>query len=232
MADARLPGRWITNAAYLRLTDRAWRAWTYGLMQAALDESDGFIDRMQSGFLYPGGLPDGVADELVAAGLWEQVEGGWLMPGWTTTLGQTAHATLEASRENHRARQRRYQAKVDAAEGVETTQASDLTRQVTSQMTRRVTGKVVVIGAAAGEATISNWELNFKHPVHVIGQHLTTTIQQAPEIFAATLEELRRLIKEGVYPPGTPSVYDLADGPKVLAELEARATVGKLALKP
>ncbi|MGZ0146123.1 zinc-binding dehydrogenase [Kribbella sp. WER1] len=100
------------------------------------------------------------------------------------------------------------------------------------EVARRVTGKVVVIGAAGGEASISNWELNFKHPVHVIGQHLTTTIQQAPELFAETLEELQRLIDAGVYPPGTPTVYDLADGPKVLAALEARATVGKLALKP
>lgn len=100
------------------------------------------------------------------------------------------------------------------------------------EVARRVTGKVVVIGAAGGEATISNWELNFQHPVHVIGQHLTTTIQQAPEIFAAALEELHRLIKEGVYPPGEPTVYDLADGPKILAELESRATVGKLALRP
>ncbi|WP_427893580.1 NADPH:quinone oxidoreductase family protein [Kribbella sp. GL6] len=100
------------------------------------------------------------------------------------------------------------------------------------EVARRVTGKVVVIGAAAGEATVSNWELNFKHPVHVIGQHLTTTIQQAPDIFAAALEELHQLIAKGVYPPGEPTVYDLADGPKALAELEARATVGKLALKP
>jgi NADPH2:quinone reductase len=100
------------------------------------------------------------------------------------------------------------------------------------EVARRVTGKVVVIGAAGGESSISNWELNFKHPVHVIGQHLTTTIQQAPELFAEVLEELGRLIQAGVYPPGSPTVYDLADGPKVLAELEARATVGKLALRP
>jgi NADPH:quinone reductase len=100
------------------------------------------------------------------------------------------------------------------------------------EVARRVTGKVVVIGAAAGESSISNWELNFKHPVHVIGQHLTTTIQHAPELFAEVLEELDELIKAGVYPPGRPTVYDLADGPKALAELEARATVGKLALKP
>ncbi|WP_241998630.1 zinc-binding dehydrogenase [Kribbella sp. VKM Ac-2569] len=100
------------------------------------------------------------------------------------------------------------------------------------EVARRVTGKVVVIGAAAGESSISNWELNFKHPVHVIGQHLTTTIQHAPELFAEVLEELDELIKKSVYPPGRPTVYDLADGPKALVELEARATVGKLALRP
>lgn len=100
------------------------------------------------------------------------------------------------------------------------------------EVARRVTGKVVVIGAAAGEASISNWELNFRHPVHVIGQHLTTTIRHAPELFAKVLAELDELIEVGVYPPGRPTVYDLADGPKALSELEARATVGKLALKP
>lgn len=100
------------------------------------------------------------------------------------------------------------------------------------EVARRVTGKVVVIGVAGGEASISNWELNFKHPVHVIGQHLTTTIQHAPELFAEVLEELGRLIKAGVYTPGTPTVYALEDGPKALAELESRATVGKLALRP
>ena len=100
------------------------------------------------------------------------------------------------------------------------------------EVARRVTGKVVVIGAAAGEASISNWELNFRHPVHVIGQHLTTTIRHAPELFAKVLAELDELIEAGVYPPGRPTVYDLTDGPKALSELEARATVGKLALKP
>jgi NADPH2:quinone reductase len=31
---------------------------------------------------------------------------------------------------------------------------------------------------------------------------------------------------------GQPTAYDLAGGPKALAELETRATVGKLALLP
>lgn len=36
----------------------------------------------------------------------------------------------------------------------------------------------------------------------------------------------------GVLGPGRPTCYGLAEGPKALAELEARATVGKLTLLP
>jgi NADPH2:quinone reductase len=32
--------------------------------------------------------------------------------------------------------------------------------------------------------------------------------------------------------PGQPTMYDLADGPKALAQLEARDTIGKLGLVP
>ena len=42
--------------------------------------------------------------------------------------------------------------------------------------------------------------------------------------------ELSALIAAGVLTPGRPTAYDLVDGPKALAELETRATVGKLAL--
>jgi NADPH2:quinone reductase len=100
------------------------------------------------------------------------------------------------------------------------------------EVAKRVTGKVVVYGVAGGEASVSNWELNFKHQVHVIGLHIGVLSQQAPDMFAELMAELSRLISIGVYPPGEPTVYDLADGPKALAELEARATVGKIALKP
>jgi NADPH:quinone reductase len=100
------------------------------------------------------------------------------------------------------------------------------------EVARRVTGKVVVYGVAGGEASVSNWELNFKHQVHVIGLHIGVLSQQAPDMYAELMAELSRLISIGVYPPGEPTVYDLADGPKALAELEARATVGKIALKP
>lgn len=61
---------------------------------------------------------------------------------------------------------------------------------------------------------VTNRELNFTHPVHAIGLHIG------------------RAESRGAGDPGRPTVYDLADGATALADLEARATVGKLALRP
>jgi NADPH2:quinone reductase len=97
---------------------------------------------------------------------------------------------------------------------------------------RRVTGRVVVYGVAGGEAAITNWDLVYKHQVHLIGLNIGILIQAAPQIFGEVMGELFGLLAAGVLGPGQPAVYELAEGPKALAELEARATVGKLALLP
>jgi NADPH2:quinone reductase len=97
---------------------------------------------------------------------------------------------------------------------------------------KRVTGRVVVLGLAGGESSITNWELVYAHQVHVIGFNIGVLIQAAPQVFGAVMAELFRLVAEGVVPPGLPATYDLADGAKALGELEARATTGKLALLP
>lgn len=99
-------------------------------------------------------------------------------------------------------------------------------------LAKRVTGRVVVFGAAAGEAAVTNWELVFKHQVQVMGLHIAGMAQEAPEVYADVMRELEVLRDAGVYTPGEPSVFELADGPKVLADLAAGRTVGKLALKP
>jgi len=57
-------------------------------------------------------------------------------------------------------------------------------------------------------------------------------IQAAPEVFGEVMGELSALIAAGVLGPARPTAYDLADGAKALAELETRATIGKLALLP
>ncbi|MBF9128962.1 zinc-binding dehydrogenase [Plantactinospora sp. S1510] len=98
--------------------------------------------------------------------------------------------------------------------------------------TKRVTGRVVVYGVVGGEAAISNWDLVYKHQIHVIGLNIGILIQTAPQIFGQVMGEMFGLLAAGVLGPGQPTTYELAQGPKALAELEARATVGKLALLP
>jgi NADPH2:quinone reductase len=97
---------------------------------------------------------------------------------------------------------------------------------------KRVTGQIVVYGMAGGEAPVTNWELMYRHQVHIIGLNIGVLIQAAPQIFGEVMGELFALIAAGVLTPGQPATYELADGPKALAELQARATVGKLALLP
>jgi NADPH:quinone reductase len=97
---------------------------------------------------------------------------------------------------------------------------------------KRVTGRVVVYGSAGGDAAITNWELVYKHQIHLIGLNIGMLIQAAPQVFGAVMGELFALIAAGVLTPAQPTGYDLADGSKALTELENRATTGKLALLP
>jgi len=97
---------------------------------------------------------------------------------------------------------------------------------------RRVTGRVVVLGLAGGEAALTNRQLVYEHQVHVIGLNIGVLIQTAPQIFGAIMGELAALLAAGVVPPARPTAYALADGAKALSDLENRATVGKLALVP
>ncbi len=97
---------------------------------------------------------------------------------------------------------------------------------------RPVTGRVVVSGLASGEAALTNWELVYEHQVHVIGLNIGVLSQAAPTIFGEVMGELSALIAAGVVPPARPTAYPLAEGSKALADLESRATVGKLALLP
>jgi NADPH2:quinone reductase len=97
---------------------------------------------------------------------------------------------------------------------------------------KRVTGRVVVYGLAGGEASVTNADLVYKHQVQLAGFNLGMLIQATPQIFGALMGELSSLIAAGVLTPGRAAAYELADGPKALAELENRATIGKLALLP
>ncbi|HEY1175531.1 MAG TPA: NADPH:quinone oxidoreductase family protein [Phytomonospora sp.] len=97
---------------------------------------------------------------------------------------------------------------------------------------RRVTGRVVVLGTAGGEAAVTNLDLVYRHQIQLIGLNIGVLAQAAPQVFGALMGELSALIAAGAVPPADPTRYDLADGPKALADLASRATVGKLALLP
>ncbi|MCE9574924.1 MAG: zinc-binding dehydrogenase [Deltaproteobacteria bacterium] len=98
--------------------------------------------------------------------------------------------------------------------------------------TRRVTGRVVVVGLAGGTAAISNWDLVYKHQVQMIGFNLGVLIQSAPQLFGQIMGELAGLIASGIIAPARATAYALADGARALGDLERRATIGKLALIP
>lgn len=93
-------------------------------------------------------------------------------------------------------------------------------------------GRVVVFGAAAGNASVSNWELIFKYRVQVIGLHIGVLGQYAPDKYHELMDELTALREAGVYLPVDPTIYKLEDGARALKDLEGRKTVGKLAIVP
>ena len=67
-----------------------------------------------------------------------------------------------------------------------------------------VTGRVIVYGVAGGEVAITNWELVYKHQVHIIGLNIGVLIQAAPQIFGELMGELSALIAAGVLGPLAP----------------------------
>jgi NADPH:quinone reductase-like Zn-dependent oxidoreductase len=98
--------------------------------------------------------------------------------------------------------------------------------------TKPFTGRVVVFGAASGDATLTTHDLVFTHQVQVKGLHIGALAAKAPALYQSLLVEIEALIAHGVYPPGTPRLHPLAEGPAVLRQLEAGRTRGKLALDP
>lgn len=94
------------------------------------------------------------------------------------------------------------------------------------------TGRVVVFGAASGDAFLSTHDLVFGHQAQVKGLHIGALATKAPSIYQSVLAEIHALIAQGIYVPGSPHVHPLAAGPAVLRRLEAGETSGKHALDP
>lgn len=99
-------------------------------------------------------------------------------------------------------------------------------------VTKPFTGRIVVFGAASGDATVTTHDLVFTHHAQIKGLHIGALATEAPSLYQSLLTEIEALVTNGVYPPGTPQVHPLAEGLEVLRQLEAGATHGKHALDP
>lgn len=89
-----------------------------------------------------------------------------------------------------------------------------------------------MFGAASGDVSLTGHDLVFTHQVQVKGLHIGALATAAPPLYRSVLDEIGALIAQGVYPPGTPQVHPLSEGPTVLQELESGRTQGKHALDP
>ena len=105
------------------------------------------------------------------------------------------------------------------------------TMGVSLAVAKPIVGRVVVFGAASGDATFTTQDLVFTHPVQLKGLHIGRLAAAAPSLFASIVDELCSLIGQGVYSPGSPQVHALGEGPGVIRRLQAGETHGKHALR-
>lgn len=94
------------------------------------------------------------------------------------------------------------------------------------------TGRIVVFGAASGDASVSTHDLVFEHRVHVAGLHIGAFAELVPDLYASLITELDELIRLGVLVPGEPTLHSLADGPAAMKALASGSSIGKLAIDP
>ncbi|MFS8202273.1 zinc-binding dehydrogenase [Streptomyces sp. CWNU-52B] len=106
------------------------------------------------------------------------------------------------------------------------------TFEVSLSVAKPFTGRVVVFGAASGNARLSTHDLVFNYRAQLKGLHIGALAVAAPSWYRSLLVEIEALIAQGVYPPGTPQVHALSEGPAVLQQLEGGQTRGKHALDP
>jgi NADPH:quinone reductase-like Zn-dependent oxidoreductase len=99
-------------------------------------------------------------------------------------------------------------------------------------VTKPFTGRIVVFGAASGDATLTTHDLVFTHQVQIKGLHIGALAVTAPSVYQSLLVEIEALIAHEVYLPGAPEIHPLAEGAMLLRQLEAGLTQGKLALDP
>lgn len=118
MTDARLPDRWLVDRRFNRLNDRDWRSYTYGLMWATSNRTDGVIEETDLP-LIPHFSRDSIP-ALLAAGVWtvmdDRLEIAWQITDYELTQTSRAeHESLEKARAAERRKKQRQRARRKAS---------------------------------------------------------------------------------------------------------------------
>jgi hypothetical protein len=104
MVDARLPDHWLYEPRTDLLSDRAWRTFTGSLMWSNSQGTDGRLPATSLRFLYPHGVDEATAAELITAGKWERLsDGGYRVLHWAKS--QSLAVDVERQRERNRSNQ-------------------------------------------------------------------------------------------------------------------------------
>jgi hypothetical protein len=162
MTDARMPGHWLYDASLDGLSDRAWRTFVGSLMWSNDQGTDGHLPPRALRFLYPDGVDDATAAELIDAGKWKRLPSGYLVLGWRDS--QTLAATVQKQREHNRARQQAYRdrhAEVSNPDPVTGDIPSDVTRDVTGNATGNALGQDRQGQASTTELKLAGNALDF-----------------------------------------------------------------------
>jgi hypothetical protein len=113
MVDSRLPSRWLHDPRIDQVSDHAWRMYTYSLMLANEQQSDGYIAPTQLRFLHPQGANTAWVAELLGLDLWRTDGDGFRVQRWAET--QTTAAALAIQRERSRETSRAHRARKSGA---------------------------------------------------------------------------------------------------------------------
>jgi len=137
MTDARYPEAWLNDRRVVRLSDAAHRLFVTTLAWSASNRTDGLVEEFDLALVH--GVDPRHRTELVSAGLWSEVEGGWQVVDFHKT--QTTKVQLEGlDHKRHQDRERK--ARQRARERGNPNPEPDLDQEDVSGVTSAVTAPV------------------------------------------------------------------------------------------
>jgi hypothetical protein len=150
MTDARMPGHWLFDPTMDGLSDRAWRTFVGALMWSAEQGTDGQLPTRSLRHLYPDGVDEATATELVEAGRWKRMPSGYLVVDWGRT--QSLAADVEKQRLRNRINVKAYRDRATGRTPVADLSSTDVSTRVSGDNSGDVSGDDIAVPGGEAEA--------------------------------------------------------------------------------